>query len=52
MNAYLRAAAKHPKVKAQAEERLGRRKGLRPDRPNINRPVGPGNGRPDRRPIN
>lgn len=26
MNPYLRAAKKHPKVKAQAKERLGKRK--------------------------
>ena len=27
MNAYLRAAAKHPGLKTQAKERLGKRKG-------------------------
>jgi len=33
MNPYLRAAKKHPKVKAQAKERLGKRKLGKPDKP-------------------
>ena len=33
MNPYLRAAKKHPKVKAQARERLGKRKLGKPDKP-------------------
>jgi hypothetical protein len=33
MNPYLRAAAKFPKVKAQAKERLGKRKLGKPDKP-------------------
>ena len=33
MNPYLRAAAKHPKVKAQAKERLDKRKLGKPDKP-------------------
>ena len=39
MNPYLRAVKKHPKVKAQAKERLGKR-AARPDRPD--RPAKPG----------
>ena len=35
MNPYLRAAKKHPKVKAQAKERLGKRK---PDKPKPDKP--------------
>ena len=30
MNPYLRAVKKHPKVKAQAKERLGKRKLAKP----------------------
>jgi hypothetical protein len=33
MNAYLRAAKKHPKVKQQAKERRGKRKLAKPDKP-------------------
>ena len=33
MNPYLRAAKKHPKMKAQAKERLGKRKLGKPDKP-------------------
>ena len=33
MNPYLRAAKKHPKVKQQAKERLGKRKLGKPDKP-------------------
>jgi hypothetical protein len=33
MNPYLRAAKKHPKVKAQAKERLGKWKLGKPDKP-------------------
>ena len=33
MNPYLRAAAKFPKVKNQAKERLGKRKLAKPDKP-------------------
>ena len=33
MNAYLRAAAKFPKVKTQAKERLGKRKLAKPGKP-------------------
>lgn len=32
MNPYLRAVKKHPKVKAQAKERLDKRQG-KPDKP-------------------
>ena len=32
MNPYLRAAKKHPKVKAQAKERFDKRQG-KPDKP-------------------
>ena len=37
MNPYLRAAKKHPKVKAQAKERLGKRQG-KPDKPKPDKP--------------
>jgi len=33
MNAYLRAAARFPKVKQQAKKRLGKRKPDKPDKP-------------------
>ena len=33
MNAYLRAAKKHAKVKKQAKERLGKRKPDKPAKP-------------------
>jgi hypothetical protein len=33
MNAYLRAAKKHLKVKQQAKERQGKRKLAKPDKP-------------------
>ena len=33
MNPYLRASKKFPKVKAQAKERLGKRKLGKPDKP-------------------
>jgi hypothetical protein len=33
MNPYLRAAKKHPKVKAQAKERRDKRKLGKPDKP-------------------
>ena len=33
MNPYLRAAKKHPKVKTQAKERLGKRKLGKPAKP-------------------
>ena len=33
MNPYLRAVKKHPKVKTQAKERLGKRKLGKPDKP-------------------
>ena len=42
MNPYIRAAAKHPKVKQQAKERLEKRKG-KPDKPPKD------NGKPDQR---
>lgn len=45
MNAYLRAAAKHPKVKAQAKDRWEKRKG-KPNQPgNPNGPRRPNNNR-------
>ena len=45
-NPYIRAAAKHPKVKQQAKERLEKRKG-KPDTPPGKPPKA--NGKPDQR---